>query len=81
MIGCVFFKLESWFHLLGPCVLFRVYTVTDFCGVGSMCFAFTGSLCLVFVRHVVLRVLLWLVTCGCKNRRWSPKDLICIYIG
>jgi hypothetical protein len=25
-------------------------------------------------------VFCWLVTCGCKNCKWSPKDLICIYI-
>jgi hypothetical protein len=74
MIGCLFQgrKLVSLIGSVGPCVLFRVYTATNFCGVGSMCFAFTESMCLVFVRHVMLCVLLWLVTCGCKIRRWSP---------
>jgi hypothetical protein len=62
-------KLVSLIGFVGLCVLFRVYIVTDFCGVRSMCFAFTGSVCLVFVRHVLLCVLLWLVTCGCKNRK------------
>jgi len=66
-------KLVSLIGFVGPCVLFRVYTITNFYGVGSMCFAFTGFVCLVFVRHALLLcVLLWLVTYGCKNRKWSP---------
>lgn len=50
---------------VGPCVLFRVYTVANFYGVGSMCFAFTVSVCLVFVRHVLRSVFCY----WCKGAR------------
>jgi hypothetical protein len=73
--------LVSLIGSVGPCVLFRVYTVTNFCGFLGPCALPLLSPCVWFLLDMrCFSVFCWLVTCGCKNRKWSPNDLICIYI-